>query len=42
MGKFVDREYFADYLVIKIAIRSPAIALDYIMVRTTVDPFLQL
>ena len=39
MGKFVDREYFADYLVIKIAIRSSVIALDHIMVRITIDLF---
>ena len=39
MGKFVDREYFADYLVMKIAIRSLVIASDYIVVRITIDLF---
>ena len=38
MGKYVDREYFADYLVIKITIRSLVIVSDYIVVRITIDP----
>jgi hypothetical protein len=38
MGKYVDSEYFADYLVIKITIRSLVIVSDYIVVRITIDP----
>ena len=37
MGKYVDREYFADYLVIEITIRSLVIVSDYIVVRITID-----
>ena len=36
MGKFVDREYFADYLVIKITLDLLVIVSDYI-VRITID-----
>ena len=39
MGKYVDREYFADYLVIKITIRSLVIVSDYMVVRITIDLF---
>ena len=36
MGKYVDREYFADYLVIKITLDLLVIVSDYI-VRITID-----
>ena len=39
MGKYFDREYFADYLVMEITIRSLVIASDYMVVRITIDLF---
>ena len=37
MGKFFDREYFADYLVIRITLDLLVIVSDYIVVRITID-----
>ena len=37
MGKLVDREYFADYLVIRITLDLLVIVSDYIVVRITID-----
>ena len=37
MGKYVDREYFADYLVIRITLDLLVIVSDYIVVRITID-----
>ena len=39
MGKYFDREYLADYLVMEITIRSLVIASDYMVVRITIDLF---
>ena len=37
MVKYFDREYFADYLVMEITIRSLVIVSDYMVVRITID-----
>ena len=37
MVKYFDREYFADYLVMKITIRPSVIVSDYMVVRITID-----
>ena len=39
MVKYFDREYFADYLVMKITIRPLVIVSDYLIVRITNDLF---